>query len=547
MEKAVKDLGQVKCDCGHVNPIGTIFCEACGKPFENEQDTKLLDMRYEGSARRSITHTKTVVDKIWSFFSSVKVGIWLIVITLIASGIGTIFPQEMYIPPTVTPGEYYEQQYGFLGKLYYQLGFNNLYSSWWYMILVASIGISLVICSLDRVVPLYKALKKQRVTRHPSFLKRQRLYGTALATTEEIECVKENLKKRKYDVQVEGNNILAEKGRFSRWGPYVNHIGLIIFLFGTMLRVVPGMYVDASLWLREGETREIPGTDGKYYLKNEKFIKEVYDKSKENEVFNDAIDRVGNKMIAKNFQTNAVLYKVVGKNVAGEEPKLEKVKDYNIRVNDPLKFDDYALYQVSYKEGELNKMSFFLQKKEGGQKWGPITVDLANPKETYDLGNGYSLHLLSYFPDFYFDESGKPNTKTKLPNNPAFVFKMFTPETPNGEVSFVGIKQNIEPEGNNLYKMSFAGIETRNATALTVRKDLTLWVIALGGFIFMVGVIQGMYWNHRRIWVQRVNNEWWIAGHTNKNWYGLRKEIEKVLEGTSIPQPNDKVNEKKIS
>lgn len=542
----MRNLEQVKCDCGHVNPIGTIFCEACGKPFEDEQDTKLLDMRYEGSARRSLTHTKTVIDKIWSFFSSVKVGIWLIVITLIASGIGTIFPQEMYIPPTVTPGEYYEQQYGFLGKLYYQLGFNNLFSSWWFMILVASIGISLVICSLDRVVPLYKALKKQRVTRHPSFLKRQRLYGTALATKEEIECVKENLEKRKYNIQVEGDNILAEKGRFSRWGPYVNHIGLIIFLFGTMLRFVPGMYVDASLWLREGETKEIPGTDGKYYLKNEKFIKEVYDKGQENEVFNDAIDRVGNKMIAKNFQTNAVLYKVVGKNVAGEEPKLEKVKEYDIRVNDPLKFDDYALYQVDYKEGELSKMSFFLQKKEGGQKWGPITVDLANPKETYDLGNGYSLHLLSYFPDFYFDESGKPNTKTKLPNNPAFVFKMFTPETPNGEVSFVGIQQNIEPEGNNLYKMSFAGIETRNVTALTVRKDLTLWIIALGGIIFMIGVIQGMYWNHRRIWVQRVDNEWWIAGHTNKNWYGLRKEIEKVVEGTNIPQPNDKVNEKKI-
>lgn len=543
----MKNLEQIKCVCGHVNPIGTIFCEACGKPFEDEQDTNLLDMRYEGSARRSLTHTKTVIDKIWSFFSSVKVGIWLIVITLIASGIGTIFPQEMYIPPTITPGEYYEQQYGFLGKLYYQLGFNNLYSSWWYMILIASIGISLVICSLDRVVPLYKALKKQRVTRHPSFLKRQRLYGVAFATKEEIARVNENLKKKKYNIQVEDDNILAEKGRFSRWGPYVNHIGLIIFLFGTMLRFVPGMYVDASLWLREGETKEIPGTDGKYYLKNEKFIKEVYDKSKENEVFNEAIDRVGNKMIAKNYQTNAVLYKVVGKNVAGEQPKLEKVKEYNIRVNEPLKFDDYALYQVDFKEGEFSKMSFSLQKKDGGQKWGPITVDLTNPKETYDLGNGYSLHLLSYFPDFYFDESGKPNTKTKLPNNPAFVFKMFTPETPNGEVSFVGIRQNIEPEGNNLYKMSFAGVEMRNVTALTVRKDLTLWVIALGGFIFMVGVIQGMYWNHRRIWIQRVDNEWWIAGHTNKNWYGLRKEIEKVLEGTNIPQPNDRVNEKKIS
>ena len=544
---AVRVLKEIKCECGHVNPIGTVFCEACGKPFESNENIKLLDMRYEGSARRSLTQTKTIVDKIWSFFSSVKVGVWLIVITLAASAIGTIFPQEMYITPGIAPAEYYKQEYGFLGQLYYQLGFNNLYGSWWYMILIASIGISLVICSLDRVIPLYKALKKQGVKRHPSFLKRQRLYGTGTPQDGDLERVQINLKKTNYNVKVEDGNILAEKGRFSRWGPYVNHIGLIIFLFGAMLRFLPSMYVDEALWLRDGETKEIPGTDGQYYLKNEKFIKEVYDKSKDKEVFDEAIDRVGDKMIAKNFQTNAVLYKAVGENIAGQKPKLEKVKESEIRVNEPLKFDKFAVYQVDYKENEFKSMSFNLQNKENNQKWGPIKVDLTNPIEKYDLGKGYSLELLSYFPDFYFDESGRPNTKTKLPNNPAFVFKMFTPETPDGEVSFVGIQQNIEPDGNNKYKMSFAGVEMQNATALTVRKDLTLWILGIGGFIFMVGVIQGMYWNHRRIWIQRVNDEWWIAGHTNKNWFGLKKDIERVLEGTIIPQPSDKVVDKKIS
>ncbi|MBZ4221620.1 cytochrome C biogenesis protein [Bacillus wiedmannii] len=540
-------LKEIKCECGHVNPIGTVFCEACGKPFESNENIKLLDMRYEGSARRSLTQTKTIVDKIWSFFSSVKVGVWLIVITLAASAIGTIFPQEMYITPGIAPAEYYKQEYGFLGQLYYQLGFNNLYGSWWYMILIASIGISLVICSLDRVIPLYKALKKQGVKRHTSFLKRQRLYGTGTPQDGDLERVQINLKKTNYNVKVEDGNILAEKGRFSRWGPYVNHIGLIIFLFGAMLRFLPSMYVDEALWLRDGETKEIPGTDGQYYLKNEKFIKEVYDKSKDKEVFDEAIDRVGDKMIAKNFQTNAVLYKAVGENIAGQKPKLEKVKESEIRVNEPLKFDQFAVYQVDYKENEFKSMSFNLQNKENNQKWGPIKVDLTNPTEKYDLGKGYSLELLSYFPDFYFDENGRPNTKTKLPNNPAFVFKMFTPETPDGEVSFVGIQQNIEPDGNNKYKMSFAGVEMQNATALTVRKDLTLWILGIGGFIFMVGVIQGMYWNHRRIWIQRVNDEWWIAGHTNKNWFGLKKDIERVLEGTAIPQPIDKVVDKKIS
>src|SRR5699024_10572199 len=168
------------------NPEGTVLCEACGKPVEENQHIegndkrKLLNMRYDGSARRSQTYNKSIIDKTWSFFSSVKVGIWLIVITLITNALGTIYHKEIYIPTeeiSSDPAIYYEDQFGILGKIYYQLGLHNLYSSWWYMILIALIGISLVICSLDRVVPLYRALKIQKPKRHESFLSRQRLFG----------------------------------------------------------------------------------------------------------------------------------------------------------------------------------------------------------------------------------------------------------------------------------------------------------------------------------------------------------------------------------
>ena len=119
-------------------------------------------MRYEGSARRSQTYNKTIIDKIWNFFSSVKVGVSLIVITLIASALGTIFPQEMYIPPNLPAAEYYQDQYGWLGKIYYELGFHNLYSSWWYLLLIASIGYLLSFAVLTGLFLLYRALKKQK-------------------------------------------------------------------------------------------------------------------------------------------------------------------------------------------------------------------------------------------------------------------------------------------------------------------------------------------------------------------------------------------------
>jgi cytochrome c biogenesis protein len=533
-------MKDVKCECGHVNPHGTVLCEACGKVLdEQSQDKSLLDMRYEGSARRSQTYNKTIIDKIWNFFSSVKVGVWLIVITLVASAAGTILPQEMYIPPTMPAEEYYEDQYGWFGKLYYELDFNNLYSSWWYLILIAMIGVSLVICSLDRVVPLYKALKAQRVTRHEGFLKRQRLFGISEnGDQDDLAIVKQRLTAKRYHVREENGDLLAEKNRFSRWGPYVNHVGLIIFLIGGMLRFVPGMYIDSVLWLREGETKVVPETDGQYYVANEKFILENYDKE-EDKTFEAAIDRAG--MVVKNYQTNAVLYKRVGPAIPGEQPELEKVKEHKIRVNQPLKFERFALYQVDYKLDELNTMSFSLTNKETGKTFGDIKVNLYDPKPKYDLGNGYAVEVLSFFPDFEFAESGEPTTKSRIPNNPAFVFQMISPEVPKGETSFVAIQQTIEPLGDNQYKMAFKGIETKNVTALTVRKDLTIWIIILGGILFMIGVIQGAYWNHRRIWVQNKNGEIWIAAHTNKNWYGLKREIESTLLETKLIIPNDQI------
>ncbi|MDQ0413802.1 cytochrome c biogenesis protein ResB [Mesobacillus stamsii] len=539
-------MKEVKCECGHVNPQGTILCESCGRLLEdNEKEKQLIDMRYEGSARRSQTYNKTIIDKIWNFFSSVKVGISLIIILLIASSLGTIFPQEMYIPPLLPASEYYGEKYGWLGKLYYDLGFHNLYSSWWYLILIAALGISLVIASLDRVVPLYRSLKNQRVKRHESFLKRQRMFHVSDAELPEEASakIKAKLAKKRYKLREEDGDLLAEKNRFSRWGPYVNHLGLIIFLIGGMLRFVPGMYVDEILWLRDGETKSIPGTEGRYYLKNNQFIFEVYDKDKDEKVFKDAISKVGT--VVKNYQTNATLYERQGDIIPGETPKLEKVRDQSIQVNKPLKIDGYALYQVDYKLGEMSKMAFKLENKQTKEQFGDLVVDLYDPKMSYDLGKGYKVEVMSYFPDFEFNEDGEPATKSRVPNNPAFIFNMITPDKPDGEVSFVAIRQNLEPLGENDYKMTFAGIETKNVTALTVRKDYTLWIIGLGGLIFMIGVVQGAYWNHRRLWIRRINGQIWTAAHTNKNWYGLKRELDEVFADSGIDAPKDQEAEDK--
>lgn len=541
-------MNKIKCECGHINPEGTVLCEACGKPVEGNQhidgnDKKLLlNMRYEGTARRSQTYRKSFIDNVWSFFSSVKVGVWLIVIALVASMIGTLFPQQQFIPPTAEsrdPAVYYEAQFGFLGKIYYQLGFHEMYSSWWYLILLGLIGVSLVICSLDRFIPLYKALKIQKPKRHETFLNRQRFYSeTEEVSEQQIEQVKERLKKQSYKITEQNGHILAEKGRFSRWGPYVNHIGLIIILLAAILRSTPIMFTDEYIWVREGETLVIPGTKGEYYIENKKFVLDVHDP--EDERFKDALEISGT--VASNFQTDAVIYKAKNNDVPGAEPELEPILAESIQMNKPAKFDGYRLYQSGYQEGEFSSMTFKIHETDDKDATAldSFKIDLFEPEPEYILDNGFRVVIDQYYPDYYLDDDGTPASETNDPRNPAWVLLVYPPESSSPEVSFIGIGRNVDATGENEYKIAVQDFDTHFVSGLTLRVDRTLIFFGLGAAIFMIGVIQGMYWQHRRIWIHPKNNGVLLAAHTNKNWFGLSKDIEKAIEQTNVKMVKDR-------
>lgn len=527
----------VTCECGHQNPYGTKICLKCGRPLTEEaKNQKVLDMRYDGSAIRSKTYNKSIIDKIWNFFSSVKVGVSLIVITLVVASIGTIFPQKSFIAVSESEvADYYEKNYGSLGKLYYNLGLSEVYSAWWFQIIVGLLAISIIVASFDRGLPLYKSLKNQRVKRHESFMKRQRIIAEGAITqgdsSNTLSAVEEKLKALRYKVRREDNSILAERGRFARWGPYINHLGLIIFIFGVMLRLVPGFYINESMWIREGEVRAIPGMDG-YFLENERFILETHD----NEMTDAQIEQ-GVNTIAKNFQTDVKLYKQTGEVLPGKMDNLELVKEYSIRVNYPLQHEGYNLYQIDFRLNELKTMTFSLVEKATGKSLGDITIDLMNPQKEYVIDDKTKVVLKDYKPDFSgFDDNGEPQTASSQPNNPAFIFVMYTPETPDGEISFVGIQTTVEPNGDNKYQMKFTNVETRNLSGITITKDRSIPILIVGGIIFLLGLVIGSYFNHRRIWIEQLQDGTIrLAAHVNKNWHSIKKDLNVLTEQVHLP------------
>ncbi|MBP1999505.1 cytochrome c biogenesis protein [Paenibacillus shirakamiensis] len=538
-----------KCECGHQNRVGTVLCEACGKPlFEPDGQGNLLEMRYDGAARRSQRANPTWIDRIWNFFSSVKVAIYLIILTLLGAMLGTIYPQESTFINLSNPGDYYKTTYGTLGHIYYILGFSDTYNSWWFILLLVLIGSSLVICSLDRILPLYKALSKQKIQKHMEFLTRQKIVyqGDIEGSPQEwITRARPFLKKKGYRVHTEPDALLAEKQRFSRWGPYIIHIGLIIFLLAVLFRGMPGLHMDEYVSFPEGEIKHIPNTT--MYLKNEQFTVEYYSEKELPTEFQGT-----GKMLPKLFQTKAVLYECTATcNDPSKKPVLKEVLRHDIEVNKPLSYKGLKAYQYDFDmTPKLRSVQPVLVNKVTGEHYGKFKLDMMNPQRSYTLGP-YTLELKNKYMDFMLNDDGEPSSKSPNPNAPAFLFVVKGPDLPKEGSQYIYFPKQIDKEEfqQDLINEKLGGLEkkleldvlamgdvdfAKSTTFLNIRTDRAMPFVWIGLGIVMLGLVLGFYWTHRRIWLRVDQGRVTLGGHTTKNWFGMRREISSFLKQMGI-------------
>lgn len=521
------------------------MCEACGKPQNEEPGSDaVLEMRYDGVARKSQKANPSWIDRIWNFFSSVKIAIIIIIITLIGASLGTIYPQESNFI-SIDAATYYKQNYGTLGHIYYLLGLSHTYESWWFITLLVMIGASLVICSLDRVLPLYRALHKQKVRKHEQFITRQRVvYQGDIQEEPEawLDKMSDALKKRGYHIVRDDGALLAEKNRFSRWGPYINHIGLIVFLLAVLARSIPGWHMEYYAGFPQGEPREIPNTP--YYLQNDHFKVEYYSEDEMPEQF----VKEG-RVFPKLFETKATLFRCVDKcDDPVAEPVLEKVHQHDIRVNEPLEYDGISAYQFDFDlTPKLVAVNPELRNPATGEVYGQFELKVNRTEREYKVGP-YTLELTSKFMDFGLNSKGEPTNLSQEPNAPAFIFLIKGPGlSDEGEpyLYFPLQKDKVRFQQDVINGKMAEQFELRvpsmndvtmseSMSYLTVRKDTAMPFIWIGAAISMIGLIMGFYWQHRRVWLRLDGQNLALGAHTNKNWFGLRNEVARALAAADV-------------
>lgn len=462
---------------------------------------------------------KDLLDRTWDFFASVRIATVVIFLLAIASVAGTLIEQEGLYSSWKPPAEFYPERYGPLwGTFLFKAGMTRMYTSWWYLSLLFLMGASLVVCSVERFIPLWRVIQKPNMSPPEGFIRhmKHRLAFRPPDGENGLQILGRALRAHRYRVFQTGDRLYADKGRWGRWGPYITHIGLLLILVGGMARAVPGFFFDQSVWIRDGITVKVPNTN--WYVRNEKFTVEYYQDG-----------------TPRSFRTDAVVVD------GGEE-----VRTFPITMNNPLWYKWVELYQSSYKQ-ELGRASVALTDRGTGETIGSFDLDLTQPLNSYRVGD-YEIRIKEYFPDFGFDQGGQPVAKSSEVQNPGFRLEVTSPAGDQFTQWFFVLFPEMEFNTKTPVRFKVLGTEQVSTTGLKVRKDLGIPVIYLGLFIMTAGICCTFYLAHRRIWAMVSGGLVMAGAQTNRNHLMLQSDLqalESAICGTRPRGENERAGEER--
>ncbi|MDA8339681.1 MAG: cytochrome c biogenesis protein ResB [Nitrospiraceae bacterium] len=467
--------------------------------------------------------SKTLIDKVWDFFISVKLAIAIFAVLSITSIVGTIVEQQAepernikllakFFGESLAPAAY---------RIFDALGFTNMYHSWWFITLLFVFAANLIICSLDRLPKIWKVVKEPIKPLSPEHLnampiKREIVLNGKLNITKEI--VESALKKIGYKpnlhLQEDSLQIYSEKGRYSRLGVYVTHFSIILILIGAVVGIFFGF--NASLNLLEGTRSPVA------YARNGKEIPLGFEIAC-NDFETTFYENTDTPRSFKSWLTifeNGMPVKINGKEVT------------EIDVNSPLKYKGIMFYQSSYGFSPSKDSLFKISVTPGsGGKKEEIALRFG---ESFSIpGTNITGKIADFSPALSMDEMGRLFTYAQTMNNPA----VFIEFTENGKLKY---RQWILKRYPQTWSIPDGTVEFKDLwgaqyTGLQVRRDPGVWIVYLGCIVMSIGLYAAFFMSHARIWItlrdEKGGTKAIIAASTNKNKIAFEQKIEKLAGG----------------
>jgi cytochrome c biogenesis protein len=419
---------------------------------------------------------KTVVDWLWSLFSSVRFAVILILIITGLSLLGALLiqaPSEVAKNPQLYSSwidTVARSKVGVWAPFLSALHLFNVFSSIWFIIACALLMLNILICSLNRWSGIRLSLRGGTVKQDEKFYLNDSNHAELKdiqAPVAQAALISEKiLKRRGYRTRTESdeNNvyIAADKNRYYRLGTYFSHFSLILFV----IAFVAGSYLgfrEQSFTVPVGSIREV-GHNTALSLKLVSFVDEYYDNG-----------------TPKDYRSEVVLY---------ENGK--PVKQGIIQVNHPMSYKGVRFYQAYF--GPAVKM---LVRDENGND---IFNDNVPMDSSFDLEGArrneafFDLNLPGAISNIRLISSAV-NAEDQM--------------IPPGSIA-VDVSQGGKQVDFRLVKLGtprivggleFTFLEESQFSGFQVSRDPMNVLIWIASILFIIGICAVFYFPYRQAWV----------------------------------------------
>ena len=174
-------------------------------------------------------------QRLVAWIADLRVAIGLLLVIALASGIGTAIPQQ-------ESEAFYHQRYdpapwlGLVGAdRLLGLQLDHVYSSSWFLALLAWLGLALLLCSWRRQWPALQASLRWIDYREPRQLSKLSLAETLVSpdATADLVLLEDSLRQRGWQVRRQQNRLAGRRGVVGRVGPLLVHAGLVLLMVGS--------------------------------------------------------------------------------------------------------------------------------------------------------------------------------------------------------------------------------------------------------------------------------------------------------------------------
>lgn len=408
--------------------------------------------------------TQDFTDKIWDFFCSLKLTILLLLLLAITSIIGTVIPQNSAASEYI--GRYGQSNY----ELFVALQFTDMYSSSWFIGLLALFSINLICCSIKHFPRTWKFFKEPTLIATPGLLKNSANKGdftTSEAPTAVADRVAATLDKEFAKAQRSEQDgkiyLFAQKGIFSRLGAYLTHLSILVIMAGAIIGNLFGF--KAFVNIAEGTSvSQVSTRDGSqridlgFEVRCDNFDVEFYPDTQRPMLY--ASDLV-------------VLED-------GEE-----VYEKRISVNHPLMYKGIIFYQSSYGAAGEAYVDIKATSSETGESVN-LKAQIGQP---IPLMDGYQLIVTGF-------------TENDRNFGPAMRLNLITPAgvRENPVVVWQNFPEFDERRGGS-FKFAMAGFNQPYFTGLQVAKDPGVNIVWAGCIMMIIGPFAAFFFSHKRVWV----------------------------------------------